>query len=72
MYSVEYSKNQKCLHVDELQRALKVNKEKFLLNKDNDWEIIGVFETMEEADKFSDEMWNKVIIPRYYAKAEVV
>ena len=43
MISVEYSKSQKCLHVDDLQKVLKINREKFLLNKDNDWEIIAVF-----------------------------
>lgn len=72
MISVEYSKSQKCLHVDDLQKVLKINREKFLLNQVNDWEIIAVFETMEEADKFANKMWENIIFPRYYEKREVV
>ena len=71
MISVEYSKSQKCLHVDDFQKVLKINREKFLLDKDNDWEIIAVFETMEEADEFSKKIWDNIIIPRYYEKSEV-
>ena len=71
MISVEYSKSQKSLHVDDLQKVLKINREKFLLDKDNDWEIIAVFETMEEADEFSKKIWDNIIIPRYYEKSEV-
>lgn len=71
MISVEYSKKQKCLHVDDLQKVLKINREKFFTNEENDWEIIGIFKTMEEAELFAKAMWNNVLIPRYYKKNEV-
>ena len=55
MYTLEYSKKQKCFHEDELERTLKLNWRNFIKDEDNDWTIIGVFETMEEADEFFDK-----------------
>lgn len=63
LYTVEYSPSQNCLHFDELQRVININARKFLMNQNNDWTIIGVFETVEEADKFC-KIANKELINR--------
>ena len=63
LYTVESSQSQNCLHFDELQRVININSRKFLMQQNNDWTIIGVFETVEEADKFF-EIANKELINR--------
>lgn len=62
MISVEYSKMQKCFHIDDLDYVMKLNLKRALNPKDtfNDWTIIGIFETEEEASKFADEIKNKI------------
>lgn len=53
-YTVEYSVQQKCLHIDELDNILKLNYRKTLENTENQFSLIGIFETIEEADNFAD------------------
>ena len=48
MYSVEYSSNQKCFHIDKLERSLKLNFGNFIRDKMNDYQIIKIFKTIEE------------------------
>lgn len=56
MYTVEFSLSQGAWHVDRLERTLQINRENTLSrNTANDYRILALFETDEEADKFIDE-----------------
>lgn len=65
LYTVEYSKKQRCFHQDELNRVLELNYEKFVKGIESDWQIIGIFETMKEADIFS-EIYCKPVLKKLY------
>ena len=67
LYTLEYSKKQRCFHEDELDRTLNINWRKLINDKDNDWTIIGVFETMQEADDFFDK-YCKPIKEKWYER----
>ena len=54
LYVVEYSKKQKCFHQDELMHVISLNYRKFVEGAQNDWQIIGVFETTKEAEEFCE------------------
>ena len=54
LYVVEYSKEQKCFHQDELMHIVNLNYRKFLEGTQNDWQIIGIFETIKEAEEFCE------------------
>lgn len=58
LYTVEYSKIQKCFHQDELEHVVSLNYRKFVEKAENDWQIIGIFRTMEEAEKFCERCKN--------------
>lgn len=68
MYSVEFSRKQICLHIDELDKTLIINRRKFQEDKENDWQILNIFDNMEEADKYAEKVWNNEILPRYHKK----
>ncbi len=68
MYSVEFSRKQMCLHIDELDNTLIINERKFKEEKENDWQILKIFDNMKEADQYAENIWNNEIIPRYYKK----
>lgn len=52
MFFVEYSKSQKCFHVDEVKRSLKSNLQALRAYRPTDYIPIGLFETCEEAHKY--------------------
>ncbi|MCI8620603.1 MAG: hypothetical protein HFJ50_01975 [Clostridia bacterium] len=60
MYSVEYSSNQKCFHIDKLERSLKLNFGNFIRDKMNDYQIIKIFKTIEEVDDFCEEFTSEM------------
>jgi len=68
VYSVEFSRKQMCLHIDELDNTLIINERKFKEEKENDWQILKIFDNMKEADQYAENIWNNEIIPRYYKK----
>jgi len=72
MNAIEYSKTQKCLNVDELERILENNMKKFVNDEDknNDWIIIKIFNTMEEADKYCEQYLNDFVMEKYYGKTK--
>lgn len=70
LYIVEYSTKQKCFHQDELDRVEKLNFKKFLMGIQNDWQIIGIFETMEEADNFY-ETYCRPVMKEWYKKGKI-
>lgn len=55
MWSVEYSSNTKCFHIDDLNRVLKLNYRNFMQDTTNDWQIIGIFENEEQANNFCEK-----------------
>lgn len=57
-----------CLHIDELDNTLIINERKFKEEKENDWQILKIFDNMKEADQYAENIWNNEIIPRYYKK----
>lgn len=61
MFSVEYSESQKCLHVDDITKTIQTNRRKMVSNMENDWSIIGLFVTLEEAEDFAKRVKNKFI-----------
>jgi hypothetical protein len=55
----EYSLSQDAFNTDSLSRALDTNKDLTQQKKNNDYQIFGIFKTLEEADLACDEMRKK-------------
>lgn len=55
MVTVEYSSTQKCFHVDDLEKVLSLNMTNALHRQTNDYQIIGIFQDDQAADKFIAE-----------------
>lgn len=72
MYAIEYSKTQKCLNIDELERIVENNMKKFINNNDknNDWIIIKIFKTMKEAERYCEQGLNDFVMEKYYGRKE--
>lgn len=51
-WTAEYSAKQDCFHVDMLERVLTMNQENALKKNSNDFIILGIFDDVDEADKF--------------------
>lgn len=50
--SVEYSSKQKCFHVDFLEKILEINFRDVFVENNNDYKIIKICNSFEEANKF--------------------
>lgn len=48
----EYSRQQDCFHLDTLQRSIEANMRMFTGGRNNDYQILGIFETYEEGSKY--------------------
>jgi hypothetical protein len=55
MISVEFSASQNCFHIDELKYVLTMNQQNAMRRNSNDYQIIALVETDEEADEFVEE-----------------
>ena len=59
-YVAEYSHSQKEFHWDKLSASLERNKNSCLNGQKNDWIIIGIFKTIDEAITFNNEIKTKI------------
>lgn len=53
-FTVEYSVRQDCFHISDLTTVLDTNQRTSLQQIDNDYRIIGLFDTWEKANEFAD------------------
>ena len=60
MYTLEYSHEQDALHIDEFDHVIKRNNKMLEEKKYNDYKIIGIFDTYDEALKASKEFRDKI------------
>lgn len=51
LWCVEYSKSQGCVHIDKFEKIITMNRNMFMIGNSNDYQIIGVYSTYEEASK---------------------
>ena len=58
-YAAEYSGSQNCFHVDSLARALAMNRGNALEKRSNDYQILQIFESIDEAQAFCKEFRKK-------------
>lgn len=65
-WSVEYSVEQGCFHVDILENALQSNLESVIENHQTQYCIIGVFDSREECRTFIDRLTKAHHIPNYH------
>lgn len=49
LYTAEYSASQDCFHADSLQKVLRMNRKNALEKRSNDYEIIAITESLDEA-----------------------
>lgn len=54
--TLEYSARQDCFHISNLEEVLKINLRNTIEKVDNDYKIIGFFETYKEASERADEI----------------
>ena len=58
-YVVEFSTRQKFFHISTFKESIESNIRTALNNIDNDYKIIGIFETYEQANDFCNQYRNK-------------
>lgn len=58
-YAAEYSGSQNCFHVDSLDRALAMNRSNALDKRSNDYQILAITKTMDEAQAYCKEFRKK-------------
>lgn len=56
LITLEYSAKQDCFHISNLEEVLKINLRNTIEKVDNDYKIIGLFETYKEASEKADEI----------------
>lgn len=57
---VEYSVKQNCFHVTTLEDALKINWETAIKKIDNDYRILSITSSFEDANNLADELRKKM------------
>ena len=67
-YVAEYSIEQNCFHIEQLNDLLKINIEAALSKKHNDYQMIGIFETYDEASDYIEKVRPKIQGEEYAAK----
>lgn len=60
IYVVEFSLSQKAFHIDTLDVSIKNNQTNMALRTQNDYQIIGAFNTYEQASYFISQIRDKV------------
>ena len=59
MITLEYSARQDCFHISTLDAILKINIRNTINKVDNDYKIVGLFETQQEASKMAEKLRKK-------------
>lgn len=60
MYTVEYSVEQGCFHIDKLNQILETNIRMCVDRVSNDYKIIGIFDSHEKAVEFANKVKEKL------------
>lgn len=69
--TVEFSLNQKCFHVDTVDKVLKTNLMSLCARKQTDFTLIGIFESYEDADAFIDLYRTRLKLDDYVIYTDV-
>lgn len=71
LWTVEFSEKQQCFHVSQLRRILTKNLEIFLYpNNANDWSLLAVVDTYEEAHQIAENLRTNRGIPSLFERFE--
>lgn len=60
LHVVEFSLSQKCFHLHSAMEMIKGNMMNIIGRCQDDWAVIGIFETEEDADKFIEKYRDRI------------
>lgn len=58
-YTAEFSASQNCFHVGDLDRTLAINRGNAMDKRSNDYQILAITKTMDEAQAYCKEFRKK-------------